>query len=170
MAFVKKRKFALGVLVIILIIIVAFGVFTLVKKYKADNQKRLNTSTGKLPESIQTQITNEEKAYIKDPQTISIYESLKDKNYDEVIKKAGPYCPSLTGKTQLNCYGLYAQALEEKNLLEELTKVAQDVLKTEAINTDETAKNIWNFILENAKKGINPKDIKMDDSDIEARS
>ncbi len=123
-----------------------------------------------LERRLYEQSNNDMRAYIKDEETNAIYDLYQQKSYDSVIAKATTHCPTLKDNLQLVCYGLYVQALEQENKLPEIINLANEVLKSEAIAKDESIKNIWLFIQENATKGINPKDVKRVSSDPESKS
>jgi len=172
MVITRKGKFCIAIAFVALAGILSFiGI-----KYfqNSSNKKVTNTST-----IIPTDKDNVEKtkllkkaeedslqALLVVPETKQLYALFSEKNYDEMISVAKTACPTLKGTSQLVCYGYYAQALEAKNKVPELAVLSDEVLKTVAINDDETAKNVWVFIQENAKKGVNPNSVKMgmDDS------
>ncbi len=161
----KKTLFYTSIVIILLL----FGIFILWNSKKKEASTNNTAQSENWNDDIQAQIRKSTEEHINDEEVLRLYDLLEAKEYNKVVELAKDLCPKKSGEVQLICYGQYGGALTQINNLPEFVVVAGEVLKTDSIKQNETAKKQWEYNLSLASQGINPKDKPLGGTGDEAR-
>jgi hypothetical protein len=168
---ISRRKATLLISIILLI-----GIFILLylKVFKTDkinvpNNQATATVDDVIRQTSESLIKKSTQEYITNSDVLIINDLIEAKKFSEAITKAQDLCKDLKNEMQRVCYNLHAKALMELGQLPELAKLSEEVLVAESIQQNEDARINWEYMLEQALKGINPKDSPRGGMGTEAR-